>query len=146
MNVLFARLGQAGVAFPHGPWRIGKEEWIMSFIDGFVAAVPSDRKDDYIAFSRESWMLFKEFGALSMRECWGSDVPDGEVTSFPMAVQKKPEETVVFSWIEWPDKSKRDACMASMENDPRWEAMTPDKMPFDGKRMIYGGFEPVFES
>ena len=76
-----------------------------------------------------------------MRECWGDDVPDGEVTSFPMAVRKEPGETVVFSWIEWPDKATRDKCMGAMRSDPRFEAM--GAMPFDGKRMIFGGFEPI---
>ncbi|SDE60815.1 DUF1428 domain-containing protein [Limimaricola pyoseonensis] len=118
----------------------------MSFIDGFVVAVPNARKDDYIALSRDCWPLFKEYGAVSMRECWGVDVPDGEVTSFPMAVKKTPEETVVFSWIEWPDRAARDACMANMESDPRWEVFAPDKVPFDGKRMIFGGFETVVEA
>ncbi len=118
----------------------------MTYVDGLVAAVPSDRKDDYIAFSRRTWPLFKEYGALSMRECWGVDVPDGEVTSFPMAVKKSQDETVVFSWIEWPDKATRDAWMTSMENDPRWDVFSPGNLPFDGKRMIYGGFETIFES
>lgn len=117
----------------------------MSFIDGLVAAVPAANRDAYIELARESWKLFKEYGALSMREHWGVDVPDGEVTSFPMAVKKQDDEVVVFSWIEWPDKATRDACAASMETDQRWAELMPG-MPFDGKRMIYGGFEEIFSA
>ena len=117
----------------------------MPYVDGFVTAVPTERKDEYIAFARSTWPLFQEYGATGYRECWGDDVPDGEVTSFPMAVGKQDDETVVLSWIEWPDKAKRDACMASMETDPRWAEMFDGKMPFDGKRMIYGGFAVIVE-
>ena len=116
----------------------------MPYIDGFVTAVPTARKDDYIAFARETWPLFREYGATGLRECWGDDVPDGEVTSFPMAVRKREDETVVFSWLEWPDKATRDAWVAAMQTDPRWSEMFDGKMPFDGKRMIYGGFNVVF--
>ena len=79
-----------------------------------------------------------------MVECWGDDVPDGEVTSFPMAVKKKDEETVVFSWVEWPSKAARDAGMQKVMEDPR---MQPDQnpMPMDGKRLIYGGFDMIME-
>ncbi|WP_126978766.1 DUF1428 domain-containing protein [Frigidibacter oleivorans] len=114
----------------------------MAFIDGFLAAVSNDRKDEYIAAAQQSWALFKDYGALAQRECWGADVPQGKVTSFPMAVKLQEGETVVFSWIEWPDRATRDACYATMETDPRWKDM---QMPFDGQRMIYGGFEPIFE-
>jgi uncharacterized protein YbaA (DUF1428 family) len=79
-------------------------------------------------------------GALRVVEGWGDDVPKGEVTDFHRAVQAKDDETVVFSWIEWPDKSTRDAAMAKMRENPR---MTGEPMPFDGKRMIFGGFVPV---
>lgn len=86
--------------------------------------------------------IFKELGALKVVECWGDDVPDGEVTSFPMAVKCRDDETVVFSWLIWPSKQVRDAGMAKMMEDPR---MQPDvnPMPFDGKRMIFGGFETI---
>lgn len=88
--------------------------------------------------------MIKELGALKVVECWGDDVPDGKLTSFPMAVKKQADETVVFSWIVWPDKATRDAGMARMMQDPR---MKPDvnPMPFDGKRVIYGGFEVILE-
>ncbi|MCI5112148.1 MAG: DUF1428 domain-containing protein [Marivita sp.] len=114
----------------------------MPYIDGFVAAVPTDRKADYIAHAREAWdRIFAPAGALRCTEAWGDDVPDGKVTSFPMAVQCKPGETVVFSWIEWPDKPTRDACMAAMEAGEGMDAMA--EMPMDGQRMIFGGFDPV---
>lgn len=89
-------------------------------------------------------MVFKEYGALKVVECWGDDVPDGKVTSFPMAVQKKDDETVVFSWIAWPSRETRDAGMKKMMEDPR---MQPDSnpMPFDGKRLIYGGFNVLVD-
>ena len=86
----------------------------------------------------------KENGALQGVECWGDDVPDGEVTSFPMAVKCEPEETVVFSWIVWPSREVRDAAHAAMMSDSRLAAdLNP--MPFDGKRMIFGGFEMIVE-
>jgi len=113
----------------------------MAFISGFLTPVSESRKEEYIESARLAWPIFKDYGALSTRECWGVDVPDGKVTSFPMAVKLEPGEVVVFSWIEWPDKATCDACMGTMESDPRWKEMT---MPFDGKRMMWGGFEEVF--
>lgn len=113
----------------------------MAFISGFLTPVPEARKAEYIDSARNSWPIFKDYGALSMRETWGVDVPEGKVTSFPMAVKLEEGEVVVFSWIEWPDKATCDACFATMETDPRWKDMT---MPFDGKRMMWGGFEEVF--
>ncbi|MBU2645803.1 DUF1428 domain-containing protein [bacterium] len=94
--------------------------------------------------AKEAAAVFKEYGALKQVECWGDDVPDGEVTSFPMAVKCKSDETVAFSWIVWPSKEIRNEGMKKSMEDPR---LAPDKnpMPFDGKRMIYGGFEMVVE-
>ena len=115
----------------------------MSYIDGFVAAVPTANKEKFIAHSREMSKYMKEFGVLRVTDCWGDDVPDGEVTSFAMAVQKKDHETVVFSWLVWPDKETRNAGMETMMSDPRMSEM---EMPFDGKRLIFGGFVPVFEA
>lgn len=88
--------------------------------------------------------VFKEYGALKLVECWGDDVPEGKVTSFPMAVKCKPDETVVFSWIIWPSRAVRDQAMEKAMADPR---LQPDKnpMPFDGQRLIYGGFEMIIE-
>ncbi|WP_323042149.1 DUF1428 domain-containing protein [Gemmobacter sp.] len=113
----------------------------MSYFDGFLAAVPAANKDAYADHARAVWPLFQKYGAVSMRECWGDDVPDGKVTSFPMAVKLEPGEVVVFSWIEWPDKATRDACWRASETDPGFQPM--GEMPFDGKRMIYGGFVPI---
>lgn len=118
----------------------------MPFVDGFLVPVQVDNKDRYLKSAQDGWALFKDYGAIRMRECWGVDVPDGKVTSFPMAVKKADDEVVVFSWIEWPDKATRDKCYASMETDPRWKEMSQNGMPFDGKRMMWGGFEVLFES
>jgi uncharacterized protein YbaA (DUF1428 family) len=117
----------------------------MTFVSGLVAAVPAANKQAFIDHARIAAEIFKEHGALSVVENWGVDVPDGEVTSFPMAVKCKPDEVVVFSWITWPDKASCDKAMESMMSDPR---MDPSKnpMPFDGQRMVFGGFETVFEA
>lgn len=117
----------------------------MTYVDGFVAAVPSANRERYVEHARQAAAVFKELGALSVVECWGDDVPDGEVTSFPLAVKKTDDETVVFAWITWPDKATRDAGMKAMMDDPRMSPET-NPMPFDGKRMIYGGFQMVFEA
>lgn len=113
----------------------------MAYVDGFVAPVATAQQEAYVAYATAALALFKAAGALSMWECWGDDVPDGKLTSFPMAVRLEPGETVVFSWIVWPDKATRDAAHAAMPSDPAWAAL--GDMPFDGRRMIYGGFTPV---
>jgi uncharacterized protein YbaA (DUF1428 family) len=112
------------------------------YVDGYVLAVPTANKEAYQAFALKFVPVFKEYGALSVVECWGDDVPKGEHTDFYMAVKCKEDETVVFSWITWPDKATRDAGQMKMMNDPR---MAPDEMRqiLDGKRMIYGGFSPI---
>ena len=112
----------------------------MSYVDGFIAAVPTANREKFKKHAEIAAMIFKENGALSLAECWGEDVPEGKVTSFPMAVKLKEDETVVFGWIIWPDKATSDAAMEKMMADPR---MQPDvnPMPFDGQRMIFGGFE-----
>lgn len=110
----------------------------MTYIDGFVAAVPTANKAQYLQHVTETAGLFKEFGASEVVECWGDDVPAGELTSFPMAVQCRPEETVVFAWVMWPSREARNLGMKKMMEDPRMVGAT---MPFDGKRLIYGGFE-----
>ncbi len=116
----------------------------MTYVEGFVAAVPTAKRDAYIEHAEAAAVVFKDCGALKVVECWGNDVPDGEVTSFPMAVKCRDDETVVFSWILWPDKATRDFGMQKMMEDPRMqEDVNP--MPFDGKRMIFGGFEMVME-
>jgi uncharacterized protein YbaA (DUF1428 family) len=117
----------------------------MAYIDGFVLPVPADRRDAYAEHARRAWPLFRMHGALRMVECWGDDVPDGVTTSFPMAVKLEPGEVAVFSWIEWPDKATRDRCHAGMMSDPDWQAADKANMPFDGRRMIFGGFVPVLD-
>ena len=118
----------------------------MSYIDGFVLAVPTANRQAFIDHAHLGDAFFVELGALRVLECWADDVPDGKLTDFRRAVQARDDETVVFSWIEWPDKGTRDAAFAKMMDgsDPR---MDPEKnpMPFDGKRMIFGGFIPVVE-
>ncbi len=115
----------------------------MSYVTGFLTPVPADKKEAYVASAKEGWGFFKKYGALSMAENWGEDVPDGKVTSFPMAVKKLDNEVVVFSWVIWPDKKTADHAWASMMEDP---AMKDMDMPFDGKRMMWGGFAPIFEA
>src|SRR5690606_24452372 len=118
----------------------------MSYIDGFVIAVPTANKQKFIEHARQLDPIFIELGAIRVIEGWGDDVPDGKVTDFRRAVQATAEETVAFSWVEWPDKATRDAAMKKMmdpdNDDPRMD-QEKNPMPFDGKRMIYGGFEPV---
>jgi uncharacterized protein YbaA (DUF1428 family) len=114
----------------------------MAYVDGIIAAVPNANKEAFIKHAREIDPLFKEAGALSVVENWGDDVPDGKVTDFKRAVQATADETVVFSWVTWPDKATRDAGWDKLMKDERMANM---QMPFDGKRMIYGGFERVFE-
>ncbi|MBL0728405.1 DUF1428 domain-containing protein [Piscinibacter sp. HJYY11] len=119
----------------------------MSYIDGFVIAVPTANKQKFIEHARQFDSIFIELGATRVIEGWGDDVPDGKVTDFRRAVQATAEETVAFSWIEWPDKATRDAGMKKMMEDPRMDPSKPGNppMPFDGKRMIFGGFEQVVE-
>ena len=118
---------------------------MMNYVDGYVLAVPTKNKESYKTGAEKFAIVFKEYGALSITECWGNDVPTGKLTSFPMAVQCKPDETVVFSWITWPSRQVRDEANKKVMADPR---MQPDSnpMPFDGKRMIYGGFQMIVEA
>lgn len=116
----------------------------MSYVDGYVIAVPTVNKEAYRKLAEEASVIFKEHGALSVVENWGNDVPKGETTSFPMAVKCKEDETVVFSWITWPSKEVRDAGMKKAMEDPRMKC-DPSAMPFDGKRMIFGGFETIVD-
>jgi uncharacterized protein YbaA (DUF1428 family) len=116
----------------------------MAYVDGFVIAVPNANKQAFIEHANKFNPLFLEFGATRIVECWGDDVPAGKVTDFQRAVQAKDDETVVFSWVEWPDKATRDAGMAKMMEDPRLDP-AENPMPFDGKRMIFGGFQPIYE-
>ena len=118
----------------------------MSYIDGFVIAVPKANKEQFIQHAEFMDAIIMEWGATRILECWEDDVPDGKVTDFRCAVQAGEDEAVAFSWIEWPDKASRDAGMkkmsAAMESDSRLNS-EENSMPFDGKRMIFGGFVPV---
>lgn len=116
----------------------------MAYIDGFVMAVPTANKKKFVDHCNKFDPLWLEFGATRVLENWGDDVPTGKQTDFHRAVQAKDDETVVFSFVEWPDKAARDIGMEKMMKDPR---MDPKKnpMPFDGMRMIYGGFSPVID-
>jgi uncharacterized protein YbaA (DUF1428 family) len=117
----------------------------MSYVDGFVVAVPKQKIDAYKAMARKAGEVWKEYGALAYVECIADDVPYGELTSFPRAVQAKDDETVIFSWIVYSSRAERDAINAKVMADPRLKDSMNDA-PFDGKRMIYGGFEPIVEA
>lgn len=114
----------------------------MPYVQGFLTPVPTANKEAYVAMAARVAPIFVEYGATELVEAWGVDVPDGKVTDFKMAVKAKAEETVVFSWIVWPDRATCDAAWEKIMTDER---MQPDgDMPFDGPRMMWGGFEPVF--
>ncbi|MBQ2263697.1 MAG: DUF1428 domain-containing protein [Loktanella sp.] len=116
----------------------------MTYIQGFVVAVPTGNRDRFRTHADTAMEGFRAYGMQHAAECWGDDVPEGKLTSFPMAVQAQPDETVVFAWYLWPSKAVHDAAMRDSVNDPRL-SMDANPMPFDGKRVIYGGFEPVLE-
>jgi uncharacterized protein YbaA (DUF1428 family) len=115
----------------------------MQYIDGFVVAVPTANRAEYLRHAQQAAEVFKQNGATRVVECWGDDVPTGKTTSFPQAVKLEPNETVAFSWIAWPSREVRDAGMKKVMEDPR---MKNAEMPFDGKRMIYGGFQTILEA
>jgi len=116
----------------------------MPYVDGFVIAVPKQNLAAYKELARKAGEVWKEHGALAYVECVGDDVPYGELTSFPRAVQAKEDEIVVFAWITYPSREQRDAINAKVMADPRLKTEMAN-MPFDGKRMIYGGFETFLE-
>lgn len=116
----------------------------MSYVDGFVLAVPKANIEAYKKMAQLGGKVWMEFGALSYVECLADDAPYGELTSFPRAVQATADEIVVFSWITYKDKASRDEIVAKVMADPRLEPYMKD-MPFDGKRMIFGGFEAFLE-
>ena len=113
----------------------------MPYYDFFLCAVPTTNRDRYTSHAEQAWEIFRRHGALALHEAWGDDVPDGEVTSFPMAVHKQDDETVVASWTIWPDKATRDAGWQAIMQDPATDAL--GELPFDGKRMMWGGFAPI---
>jgi len=116
----------------------------MTYVDGFIAAVPKANKDEYVKHAADAAPIFLEFGVTRHVEAWASDVPDGKVTDFRKAVQATDDEDVVFAWFEYPDRATRDSVAEKMMSDPRMEQMSAN-MPFDGKRMIFGGFGPLLE-
>lgn len=116
----------------------------MTYVEGFVTAVPAANKEAYRQHAAEAAEIFKEFGATRMVETWGDDVPDGKVTDFRRAVAAEDGEVVLFSWFEYPDRAARDAANEKIMSDPRMRAMG-ETMPFDAKRMIYGGFQAIVE-
>ena len=116
----------------------------MSYIQGFVIPVPIAKKEEYRELAAKAAPIFTDYGATRIVETWGVDLPDGKVTDFRMSVQATADENVVFSWIVWPDKETCDAAQDKIMKDER---MTPDgPMPFDGKRMVYGGFETILDT
>ena len=115
----------------------------MTYIDGFVAAVPIENKEAYLEHARITGPVFKKYGALRVVDNWGDEVPDGEVTSFPIAVKAKPGEVIVLSWIEWTSKEAREKGMEACMSDPVFTG--DEEMPFDGARMLIGSFENIFE-
>lgn len=117
----------------------------MTYIDGFMAAVPTANREAYRKYAEQAAVVFKEHGAQSVAENWGDDVPDGEINSMQTAVLRKADETVVFSWVAWPSKEVRDSAWEKVIADPRLQPEN-NPMPFDGKRMILGGFETIVEA
>jgi len=114
----------------------------MSYVQGFLVAVPADKKEAYKGFAEAAWEMMKGLGCLSFQENWGVDVQPGKLTSFPQAVKLEEGEVVVFSWLIWPDRATCDAAWNKMMSDPAMgEGM--GEMPFDGARMMWGGFEPL---
>jgi uncharacterized protein YbaA (DUF1428 family) len=116
----------------------------MSYFDGYLVPVPEASREEYRKIAQQAAEVFKDCGAIRCVEAWGDDVPDGKVTSFPLAVQRKPDEAVVFSFVEWPSKAARDEGMKQAMADPRMD-YKPSDMPFDGMRMMFGGFAPIVD-
>jgi uncharacterized protein YbaA (DUF1428 family) len=114
----------------------------MTYVDGLVAAVPTNKKDEFIEHCRITAEVMKDCGVLNTAVCWGDDIRDGEITSFPMAVKLEEGETVVFFWIIWPDIATHDKGMKQLMEDPRMD----HSRPYDLSRVIRGGFEVLLES
>jgi uncharacterized protein YbaA (DUF1428 family) len=139
-----ARVRANGPNGTRDAWAKATKEETMAYVDGFVIAVPNANKQRFIEHAKKADEVFLEYGATRVLECWGDDVPSGKQTDFRRAVQANEDEAVLFSWIEWPDKSTRDAAMPKVMEDPRLKPEN-NPMPFDGTRMIFGGFSPVVE-
>ena len=114
----------------------------MNYVDGILIPVSNANKEAYRESAHKMALLFKEYGALNVVDCWGDDVPEGKLTSYTMAVKREDDESVVFSWISWPSRAFRDEAWKKVMADPRMQSGA-SPMPFDGKRMIYGGFEVI---
>jgi uncharacterized protein YbaA (DUF1428 family) len=116
----------------------------MAYVDGCLLAVPTANKQSYVSFSKKMALIIKKHGALSTVECWGEDIPEGKVNSMHSAVMRKSDETVIFSWVVWLDKIIRDKnhkrMVAEMET-----VMENIPIPFDGSRMIFGGFDVIVD-
>ncbi|MDE8651968.1 DUF1428 domain-containing protein [Novosphingobium album (ex Liu et al. 2023)] len=113
------------------------------YVQGFIVPVPHARREDYRKMAQDAWPMFEGYGAIRVIEAWGDDVPAGKITDFARSVEAGEEENVVFSYIEWPSREVCDAAAEKMQSD---ESMMPPEgfvMPFDGKRMVYGGFTPI---
>jgi uncharacterized protein YbaA (DUF1428 family) len=116
------------------------------YVDGFVLPILKTRLEEYRRIARKAGKIWREYGALEYVECVADDVPFGKRTSFPRSVKLKDDEVVVFSWIVYKSRAQRDSIMKKIMNDPRMAAMMdPNDMPFDGKRMFWGGFKPLVE-
>ena len=115
----------------------------MSYVDCMIAAVPTANRERYLEHATRAAEVFRRHGATRLVENWGDDVPDGDVTSMPLAVKCRDDETVVLSWVVWPDKAARDAGMAAVMADPD---MACNPMPFDGERLVHGGFETILDA
>ena len=118
---------------------------MTNYVDGFVVPVPRTKTAAYRTLARKAGKIWREHGALAYFECVADDVKPGKYTSFPQSVQLKPTEVVWFSWIVYKSRRHRDAVVAKVMKDPRMTGMAPSAMPFDGKRMIYGGFKVAVE-
>lgn len=114
-----------------------------SYVQGFVAAVSPANREAYLAHARMTAAIFQEYGATRIVECWGDDLPGGEITDFRRAVQATGDENVVLAWIVWPSKAVYEASHEKLQDDPRWEAL--GQLPFDGARMIFGGFDVILD-
>ncbi len=117
----------------------------MHYVDGFVVPVPRDKLEAYREMAQRAGEVWMEYGALQYWECVGDDVPSGKLTSFPQSLQLKDDEVVVFAWIVYPSRAERDRINELVMKDPRLAGMKPEDMPFDGKRMFWGGFAGLVE-
>jgi len=122
------------------------EAGVMGYTDGYLVPVPAGNREAYRALAAKASPVFRDHGATRVVECWGDDVPEGKVTDFSRAIKAEGDETVVFSWVEWPSKTVRDAGMAKVMEDPRMKPEANAEIPFNGQRMIYGGFAPLVDA